>query len=185
MNRIIGLLLLAFLLPNCAFVSNRMESREAQDYSSGNNSPVNSEDSLTTIRIKDFEKRLSSQKEKELYSKLLPWFKNQEEQLDYLSLAKLKDKQEWANEKRIWQRSKLPNDEMRQLMQSNDIAIGMPMDYVTKSWGEPKLKEVSGNPLFKNEKWRFVRSLSTQEGFREEKRIVYFEGGKVVGWETD
>jgi hypothetical protein len=71
------------------------------------------------------------------------------------------------------------------LMQSQDIAIGMPMDYVVKSWGDPLIREVSGNPLFKNEKWKYSRSISTQDGFKQEKRTVYFEGGKVVGWETD
>jgi hypothetical protein len=176
----------SFLTGNCTFVSKRIESRERLESEKKSPSdPVESDDQLTQIQVRDQERRLKSHKERELYSKLLPWFRNEKERLEFLSIPSLSEKQSWAQEKRIWSRAKNPNEEMRGLIQSQDIAIGMPMDYVVRSWGDPIFREVSGNPLFKNERWRYVRSVSTPDGFRQEKRSVYFEGGKVVGWETE
>lgn len=178
--------ILIFGTVGCAFVSKRIESRQNQQETGSTQKAVNQgDDELVHIRIKELERQMKSQREKELYSKLLPWFLDEDEKLEFLSLPRLTEKQEWATEKRIWNRNKNPSNEMKSLMQNQDIAIGMPMDYVQKSWGDPILKEVSGNPLFKNQKWRYARSVSTQEGFKQEKRTVYFEGGKVVGWETD
>ena len=186
MGRLVLLTIFIFGTIGCAFISKRIESREHRDDpGSISKTVVTSDEQLTQIRIRDLERQLKTQREKELYSKLLPWFLDEDEKLEYLYLPNISEKQEWANDKKIWNRAKNPSTEMRNLMQNQDIAIGMPMDYVAKSWGEPLMKEVSGNPLFKNQKWRYSRSLSTQEGFKQEKRIVYFEGGKVVGWETD
>jgi len=30
-----------------------------------------------------------------------------------------------------------------------------------------------------------LRYVATPDGYRSEKRYVYFESGKVVGWETE
>jgi hypothetical protein len=186
MGRLILTALLALNGLGCAFISKRTEAREKREYSDANNkAPETSDDQLVNIQIRDYERRLKTQREKELYSKILPWFRDNSEKLDYLSLSTIQEKQDWANNRKIWNRAMNPNDEMKTLIQNQDIAIGMPMDYVMKSWGEPIIRENSGNPLFKNEKWRYVRSLSTPDGFKQEKRTVYFEGGKVVGWETD
>ena len=187
MGRLLILSIFVFATFGCSFISKRIESREKKEYSETPDKPVSgaTDEQLTHIRIKDYERQLKGQREKELYSKLLPWFRDEDEKLEYLSLSNLQEKQEWATDKKIWNRAKSPNDEMRTLMMNQDIAIGMPMDYVMKSWGDPLVREVSGNPLFRNEKWRYSRSISTQDGFKQEKRTVYFEGGKVVGWETD
>jgi hypothetical protein len=186
MGRLLLLSIFVFGASSCSFISKRIESREKRESPESSSKPaLSSDEQLTQIRIRDLERQLKSQREKELYSKLLPWFKDEDEKLEYLSLSTLEDKQEWANDKKIWSRARNPNDEMRNLMQNQDIAIGMPMDFVLKAWGDPAAREVSGNHLFKNEKWKYVRSISTSEGFKQEKRTVYFEGGKVVGWETD
>ena len=182
------LLAIAMVLgQGCTFISKRIESREQREYSENADkaAPHQTDEQLTQIRIRDYERHMKSQREKEHYSKLLPWFRNEDEKLEYLSLPSLREKQEWANDKKMWNRAKSPNDEMKTLMQAQDIAIGMPMDYVLKSWGDPIIREVSGNPAFRNEKWKYVRSQSTQDGFKQERRTVYFEGGKVVGWETE
>lgn len=187
MGRLVLLIIFVFGTVGCSFLSKRLESRERKEYEQNgdNKTSGTSDEQLSQIRIRDYEKRFKNQREKEHYSKLLQWFKNDDERLQYLSLNNMQDKQEWAQSKRIWSRAKNPSEEMKSLMQSQDIAIGMPMDYVLKAWGDPIAREASGNPLYKNEKWRYNRSISTSDGFKQEKRIVYFEGGKVVGWETD
>lgn len=61
----------------------------------------------------------------------------------------------------------------------------MPAEYVKKSWGEPVNIEVSGNPIYRNERWQYNKQVATPQGYKQEKRYVYFEGGRVVGWETE
>ena len=97
----------------------------------------------------------------------------------------LEKRSQWVQEKKIFARPQDPTPEMKKLMDNQDISIGMPMDYVTKSWGDPTSKEASGNPLHRNERWKYLRTITSAEGFRQEKRYVYFESGKVVGWETE
>jgi hypothetical protein len=137
----------------------------------------------TQIRI--LEKRLETRKEKEQYSKILPWFSDETEKIDFLKQPNLEAKNRWLLKQKILLRPKSLSAETKSLIDNQDIALGMPSDFVKKSWGEPTAKEVSGNPLNRNERWRYVRSISSSEGFRQEKRYVYFEGGKVVGWETE
>lgn len=74
---------------------------------------------------------------------------------------------------------------MKSLIETQDIAVGMPQDYVKRSWGDPMSVEVSGNPIYKNERWKYQKFVSAPEGYRKETRYVYFEGGRVVGWETE
>ncbi len=136
-------------------------------------------------RLRDLERKLDSKIEREQYAKILPWLKSEDEKIEFLSLNGVENRQQWISQKKIWQRAQLPTQEYKELIESQDIAIGMPMDFVRKAWGEPQLIENSGNPVFKNERWKYMRHVSTSQGFKQEKRYVYFEGGRVVGWETE
>lgn len=136
-------------------------------------------------KIRDLEKGLITQQDKSLYSKLLPWFTSDEEKLSFLRNSDYEDKQKWVMKTQILSRPTVMAGKYKRLIDNQDIAIGMPNDIVKKSWGDPLNIETSGNALFKNEKWRYLRTISTPDGFKQEKRVVYFEGGRVVGWETD
>lgn len=136
-------------------------------------------------KVRDLERTLRSRKEREQYSKVLPWLSGDEEKVEFLSIPSIEGRQQWINRKNIWSRSQAPQLEMKSLIESQDIAVGMPQDYVRKSWGEPVSVEVSGNPIYKNERWKYQRMVSGSEGYRKEIRFVYFEGGRVVGWETE
>lgn len=135
-------------------------------------------------KLRILERSLDSQKERFQYSKILPWLKSDEEKIDYLAIPSIEGRQAWINKNKIWSRAKDLKGYV-DIMESQDIAIGMPTDYVKKSWGEPDNIEVSGNPIYKNERWKYVKQISTPQGYRQEKRYVYFEGGRVVGWETE
>ena len=135
-------------------------------------------------RLRELERTLSSKKEKEQYSKVLPWFSGDEEKIQFLTIPSIEGRQQWMNKKDIWARTQAPKQEMKRMVEAQDIAVGMPQEYVKKSWGDPIVVEVSGNPLYRNERWKYQRYTSTPEGFRKETRFVYFEGGRVVGWET-
>lgn len=152
-----------------------------------NSSPQNSANSSEELQkqLYDLEKKLQSKREKEQYSKILPWLKNDQEKIEFLTQPSLEKRNEWIKENQIHRRPLSPNASMKEVIENQDIALGMPMEYVLKSWGEPSSREVSGNPSFRNEKWKYIRNISSSDGFRQEKRYVYFEQGKVVGWETE
>lgn len=136
-------------------------------------------------RLRALESKIDSQREREQYSKILPWLTSDLEKIDFLTISTLEGRQAWINSRGIWSRARTPADGVKSIVESGDIAIGMQMDYVKKSWGEPQSVEVSGNPAFKNERWKYTRFVSSQDGYKQERRYVYFEGGRVVGWETD
>lgn len=139
---------------------------------------------LDRKKLRQLERALDSQKERLQYSKVLPWLKNDEEKIEVLSIPSVEGRQVWINKNKIWSRAKdLKNFD--DVVEAQDIALGMPADYVKKSWGEPDNVESSGNPIYKNERWQYNRQVSTPLGYKQEKRLVYFEGGRVVGWETE
>ncbi|OFZ30388.1 MAG: hypothetical protein A2622_08230 [Bdellovibrionales bacterium RIFCSPHIGHO2_01_FULL_40_29] len=145
-------------------------------------------DELTAInkrkKVRNLERTLDSQKERFSYSKVLPWLQTDDEKIDYLSIPSIEGRHAWVNKNKIWQRAQnLKN--FTDIMENLDIAAGMPADYVRKAWGEPESVEFSGNPIYKNERWKYLKQVSTPNGYRQEKRFVYFEGGRVVGWETE
>jgi hypothetical protein len=135
-------------------------------------------------KLRYLERSLDSQKERLQYSKVLPWLKSDDEKLDYLSIPSIEGRQSWINQNKIWSRVKDLKG-FAEVMESQDIAIGMPSDYVKKAWGDPDNIEASGNPIYKNERWKYLKQVSTPQGYRQERRLVYFEGGRVVGWETE
>lgn len=148
-----------------------------------------SEDQLQAIddrrRLRILERQIETQKEKEQYSKILPWLKSDKERIDFLTIPTIEGRQAWIQQNGIWQRSKAPSTTIKQIIDDGDIALGMPQEFVRKAWGEPQEKQVSGNPIYKNEKWKYTRYIASGDGFKKEVRLVYFEGGKVVGWETE
>ena len=135
-------------------------------------------------KLRTLERDLDSEKERYNYSKVLPLFKNDSEKIEYLSIKSIEGKQAWINRHKLWERERKVSD-FQKLIESQDIAVGMSQDIVRRSWGEPSAIDISGNPVYKNERWKYVRELPTSNGYKRERRYVYFEGGKVVGWETE
>jgi len=136
-------------------------------------------------RVRELEKSLHSGREKEQYSKILPWLKNDAEKTEFLKIPSLEGRQAWINRNHIWNRARIPAARMKELIDSQDISIGMPMEYVRRAWGDPVAVEVSGNPIYKNERWKYLRNVPGSDGFHQQRRFVYFEGGRVVGWDTE
>ncbi len=57
----------------------------------------------------------------------------------------------------------------------SNIMLGMNKNDVVDSWGRPIKVEVAGNPSYENERWAYNVNGAT--------KYVYFESGKVEGWE--
>jgi len=173
--------LVGFWLIGCSHFERRQQMQTTEgEIDSGNASPA-----YYKNKIRDLEKGLVTKQDKSLYSKLLPWFQTDEEKLSFLRNSDYEEKQKWVIRTKILNRPTDLAGRYKRLIDNQDIAIGMPNEIVKKSWGDPINVESSGNALFKNEKWRYARTVSTSEGFKQEKRVVYFEGGRVVGWETE
>ncbi|MFN3697525.1 MAG: hypothetical protein ACK4VO_08790 [Pseudobdellovibrio sp.] len=134
--------------------------------------------------LRTLERDLDTEKERYNYSKVLPLFKNDSEKIEYLNIKSIEGKQAWINKHKIWERERKISD-YQEIIQNQDIAVGMSQDIVRRSWGEPQSIDISGNPIYKNERWKYIREMPTSNGYKRERRYVYFEGGKVVGWETE
>ena len=135
-------------------------------------------------KVRSLERTLDSEKERVHYSKVLPYLILDQEKIDYLSNPTIEGRQAWVIRNKIWSRAKLDKDYL-DVVETQDLTLGMNQELVKKSWGDPESVEYSGNPVYKNEKWRYIRDVPSPNGYKRERRYVFFEGGRVVGWETE
>jgi hypothetical protein len=138
----------------------------------------------TRIELNRLEKKLQSDIEKKQYFTLKPFFNNDSERVYYLKLPTQEARERWSNSRGISSVETAFNKQDTALIEKNDIAKGMSKNAVTQSWGEPDFVEVAGNSLYGNERWRYNKLVSTEEGYKNEMRFIYFDSGRVVGWET-
>ena len=139
----------------------------------------------TKTRLKQLENTLQSKKEMEQYSRTLPFLRDDNEKIYFLSLAGYEARQKWLKDEDINSRAQQSVETYRELVEAQDIGLGMTQILVKKSWGEPESVESSGNPQFRNERWHYSKYVSTPDGYKLEKKRVYFEGGRVAGWEVE
>lgn len=136
-------------------------------------------------KVRSLERSLDSNKERIQYSKIVPYLKTDKEKYEFLSIPTIEGRQVYANKNKIMSRAKNNSRDYLEAVESQDLVLGMTQDLVKKSWGDPDSIEVSGNSIYKNEKWRYIRDVPTAQGYKRERRYVFFEGGRVVGWETE
>jgi hypothetical protein len=135
-------------------------------------------------QLRRAEKTLDGHVELEQYYRNKPYMKNDRDRLEFLRLGSIDDRSRWLVAHGL-QGSATPNPpEIQALIDVNDITLGMTKSAVRDAWGEPEVVEVAGNPVFGNERWRYTEQKSSAEGFQTEHRVVYFESGRVVGWEN-
>lgn len=72
--------------------------------------------------------------------------------------------------------------EINEALKHQDIVMGMPMEDVVRAWGDPADVQVAGDPYNGNQKWTYFSGLSSTWSLKS-GRIVYFESGRVVGWD--
>jgi hypothetical protein len=135
------------------------------------------------IRLKRMETRLATKREKKQYFNVRAALRSDRERIYFLSLPTYEAKERWAQQRGLGAQDETYPEEVAKTIESNDIALGMSQKAVTQSWGDPDAVEVAGNPLYGYERWKYNRYISGNEGYQKEMRVVYFEGGRVVGWE--
>lgn len=139
----------------------------------------------TSTRLKQLENALTTPRELEQYSRALPFLRGDEEKIQFLSLDGFESRQRWMTEQRFFERASEIQGRYSEMVKAQDIGLGMTEGLVRKSWGEPESVEVSGHPSFRNFRWKYSKYVSTPDGYKMERKWVYFEGGRVVGWEVE
>lgn len=141
-------------------------------------------DALTRrLYLKRLEAQLETRREKKQYYKYKGLIKSDGDRIYFLKLPSVEARERWAQNRGYVEDEKY-TDELAQIIEKNDIAVGMSQKAVVQSWGDPDIVEVAGDPVYGNERWRYSKYESGDEGFNKQTRVVYFESGRVVGWET-
>ncbi len=68
-----------------------------------------------------------------------------------------------------------PDERYERSVGNQEVVLGMKKDDVLSSLGEPARVEVAGNPRNENERWLYKTNTASS--------YIYFESGRVQGWE--
>lgn len=137
------------------------------------------------VRLKREEAKIATKREKRQYYRVRSALRSDRERLYFLSLPTFEARERWAQQRGLAASDEAYSDEVAKTIEGNDISLGMTQKAVSESWGDPDAVETAGNAIYGYERWRYNRYVSGNDGYQKENRIVYFEGGRVVGWERN
>lgn len=135
------------------------------------------------LALKRLESRLETSSEKRQYYKYKGLMRSDGERINFLRLPTMEARERFAQNRGL-RVDENYSDSVASLIETQDIAVGMSQKAVMESWGDPDLVEVAGDPVFGNERWKYNHYASGNDGYQKEMRLVYFEAGRVVGWES-
>jgi hypothetical protein len=130
------------------------------------------------------ERRLDSERDKEMYFRVKPEFASDRDRIKFLRLDSLEARQSFLQSHKLLATPDRFNATDAHLIVDQDIAVGMTKRAVRASWGDADSVEVAGNPRYGNEKWNYTQTVPSASGFKTFKRTIVFEGGQVVGWQS-
>lgn len=150
------------------------------------------------------ERNLESETEKRQYYSYKPYLIHDEARIEFLLLQGVEEREEWLKKRKLFSFETKRKNLFRNLIERQDVAIGMNQREVLASLGRPYSIAVSGQRMYQNEIWYYLDVLDEKaeefiefrgvdlldgkerEGLKDYyNRInrVYFEGGMVVGWD--
>ena len=138
----------------------------------------------TRAVLNRMEKRIPNTQLKKQYYGMKPYLRNDAERVYFLRLPTKEARDRWAASRGIKERQTKFDSMTSNLINKGDIAKGMSREAVEQSWGEPKFRESAGDPIYGNERWKYTKVVPSEDGYKNESRVIYFEAGRVVGWET-
>lgn len=138
---------------------------------------------MDRIELNRLEKNLDSQREKKQYYTYKSNMANDRERAYFLRIPTYEGRQTWLKNRGISTNDEEYSDDVASIIEKGDVALGMSKKAVMESWGDPDAVEVAGNPVYGNERWQYAKMVSTASGYSKEMRVIYFEAGRVVGWE--
>lgn len=164
-----------------------MEAQVKRDLGLPDTRPLTEEEQLLLnmrISLQQAEESLQTRREKKQYYKHKAFMKDDQQRLYFLSLPSIEARKKWIENSGLSDTDEGYSDELADAIEDNDLILGMTPKAVLESWGDPDVVEVSGDPVYGNERWKYAKYVSSTDGYRKEHRFVYFEAGRVVGWEN-
>ncbi len=140
------------------------------------------EDRMLLSRL---EKAITTSEERAQYNRYKSTLESDKERLEFLALENYNSKERYLSSKGYTATPNRHPRDVASLIEQNDVAVGMGRQAVLESWGDPAQVEVAGRRENGNERWIYKEYISTPEGFQEEHRVLYFENGRLVGWEKN
>ncbi len=118
-------------------------------------------------------------RQRQLYNEAMPYFDSISEKIYFLGLSAY-EQADYLSARQI--PIQAPYEMARpsrglaslQPIYNQTLNLGMSKDEVVGMWGRPARVEVAGNPVNENERWAFYENGQV--------KFVYFEGGRVQGW---
>lgn len=137
---------------------------------------------LQQVKLQQLERQLITQRQKKQYYEHKP-FMTSRQMNEYLTLNSEPQRKSYLIQNNI-QSPSMENypAEISELIEGNEIALGMTKQMVTQSWGEPDQVEYAGNSVYQNEKWSYRTTSPSLNGYVHENRVILFESGRVAGW---
>lgn len=136
------------------------------------------------LRLRRMESQLESKRDRKQYYSVRGTLRSDNERMYFLSLPNYETKQRWLQNRGYLKEEGAYPENIAKTIEAQDIAIGMSQKAVRESWGDPDLIENAGDPMYGYERWNYHRFTPGSDGYQKENRVVYFESGRVVGWET-
>ena len=135
--------------------------------------------------LRKLESKLSSRREKEQYYSYQTYFKSTQDKIKFLRKGSMAARSKYM-EQRVFRRKRRPYSKTTlKLIEKRDISLGMTKDEIKQSWGTPDDIAYAGDAMYGNERWKYNRRLKTPNGYQDQSRQVFFEGGRVSGWKTN
>lgn len=143
--------------------------------------PMDEEEAATRLydkRLnKEFNKLYNAQSDfaRRHYHRYEGYFSNISEKIYFMRLDNLSERNQYLSSRGAPIGRNLGMNGMNYRSISSTVAMGMSKDEVIRAWGRPSRIDVAGNPKYENERWAFYE--------RGRIKYVYFESGRVQGWQ--
>lgn len=159
-------------------------AKEELGFRSGALSPTEQAQLNLRIELSRKEKNLVTDEEKRQYYRYKPLMNSDSERLQFLSVGTMAGRERWAKSRGLEARKDQFDPTTMKLIEQNDIAVGMNEQAVRESWGDPEGIDISGNELYGNQAWRYTKMVASEDGYTKQTRVIYFEAGRVAGWQS-
>jgi hypothetical protein len=136
------------------------------------------------MRLRRMESNIESKRDRQQYYSIRGVLRSDNERMAFLALPNYETKQRWLQNRGYLKEEAAYPENVAKTIEAQDIALGMSRKAVRESWGDPDFVENAGDPMYGYERWNYHRFTPGSDGYQKENRIVYFESGRVVGWET-
>lgn len=137
------------------------------------------------LQLKRMEEEIPTRRERQQYYRYKAFLPSDLARITLLRIPTVEARARWINRLGVSDDdSQGYSEDLAQVIENSDIVVGMSQKAVTESWGDPDLVETAGDPIYRNQRWKYAKYVSSEDGYRKEMRVIYFEGGRVVGWET-